>query len=448
MKKLILKFIGLAISFLLFNSHFANCQIQSDFGHEMPVHTSSTNPLRVLLVFAELTGSCPENGSIDWPAGSLPVDADQYFDANYSSNPTGYITKYFNDMSLGQYVVLGDFPNTVIQIPCSLTSNPQLARNAVVNELQSRYLSNTLTFQGGSSIQSFDNYGSSFHYGYKPPGQDFYIDEIIICFRNLSAQPCQTGNGCAYGTAHYNNVFSVGGIQYGIWSGCGFGTCGNKEQACTFILEEMFHDIYGSNNWHLGGGAGQHTFPFATNPWGLATQSAGYGSSNVVSAWDREFCAWTGWLDLNRTVRKGELVSAMLPSNIEYNTNLQIPTTPNSSTYILRDFVKYGDAIKLKLPHLNCQTPGDVKNQYLWVENHQRFNTDFDHSYWEQNSCKEPWSPGLYAYIQVGKDILYDHNSFTVEGLNINQPNALASWLFPLTAEGNYDYAYSSPFQD
>ncbi len=100
-------------------------------------------------------------------------------------------------MSLGQYVVLGDYPSTVVQIPCSVTNNPLQARNAVVSELQSRYLSNTLTFQGGSTIQSFDNYGSSFHFGYKAPVQDFYIDEIIICFRNLGAQPCQTGNSWA-----------------------------------------------------------------------------------------------------------------------------------------------------------------------------------------------------------------------------------------------------------
>ena len=135
-----------------------------------------------------------------------------------------------------------------------------------------------------------------------------------------------------------------------------------------FIQQEFFHAILGGNNWHLGKGAARHTFPFIAQSWGLGAQLAGACMSNVVSGWDRWFLGW------NNPPDKTNLISARDDNNLEQLSDLNIPSAPSVSTFVLRDFVATGDAVRIKLPHFNWQSLGDVKNQYLWLENHQLIN--------------------------------------------------------------------------
>lgn len=104
----------------------------------------------------------------------------------------------------------------------------------------------------------------------------------------------------------------------------------------------------------------------------------------------------------------------------------------------LRDHAMTGDAIRIQLPHIDWGTLGDIKNQYLWLENHQHLS-EFD-----QNavSCTD-WSTGIHAFIQVGKDITISNTQDDVypgySSSDYSKPNALGSYLFPMTAEGRYD---------
>lgn len=81
----------------------------TEHGFAVPVKDT----IKVMLIFAEVD-STPCGGSNNptnlWPDGSLPTDANDYFDAYVTDPgfPSGYITKYIHEASWGHYVVLGD----------------------------------------------------------------------------------------------------------------------------------------------------------------------------------------------------------------------------------------------------------------------------------------------------------------------------------------------------
>jgi hypothetical protein len=151
---------------------------------------------------------------------------------------------------------------------------------------------------------------------------------------------------------------------------------------------------------------------------------------------------WYGWKNNVGGAKKDSLMSSPTVTQEEVPTDFEISTTfPNGNEFILRDFVTYGDAIRIKLPYINWTATGDVKNQYLWIENHQKISS-YDKSAWEPSTCKESWSKGIYAYVQVGKDIKESTSASILYDEVPTNPNGLGSWLFPLTAEGNYDFKY------
>lgn len=91
-----------------------------------------------------------------------------------------------------------------------------------------------------------------------------------------------------------------------------------------------------------------------------------------------------------------------------------------SGTYILRDFVTTGDAIRIKLPYLTSES-STVYDQWLWLENHQMKTGKVD--------LNMSQAKGLYSYIQVGKD-------------NLSSFGGLAGYLYPVHPFGQYDFEY------
>jgi hypothetical protein len=391
--------------------------------------------LRVLLLFAEVDYSDPNcaglntypNASALWPAGSLPLDADNYFDHFLppGSQPQGYLTKYYYQGSLGQYVVLGDYYPHLISVPCSQVS--WSGHNAVISQLNSLGLPlqtkhvNPMT---GSpyGLDDFDLWGNE---GPGLPKSNFpngVVDAILIIWRN-NHNWC---GACGYG------LQSLGGNaplqtktvdQMGSYDGYD-----SSEPAFSITISEYFHALFGGNNWHTGSGAGSHTFPFvAVGSYGTTQGQV----SNTVAGYDRYHMGW-------KNPQKQFLLSALDTSGSEVPSDISVQSDPFGATFVLRDYYSTGDAVRIKLPHFNWQAAGDVKNQYLWLENHQR-SLLFDRSRMEAAPGKEPWAKGLYVQLQVGKDQKSGPDLYAWAD---NLPNALASWLLQYTAEGNYDYMY------
>lgn len=415
--------------FMLLSALLSHAAISQDskFGYQLP--TEGT--VRVLLVFAEIVqnGNCagaqynPSDPA--WLTGpAAPPNADNYLDPFVISNYNTHISRYYKESSLGELNVLGDYFDRTVQVPCNLFS--QLGNASAVQQLNTELMQNGITTtKHGLTIDDFDDYQWLNNGIYKPAGNpDGKIDATVIIWRNHPTYTCGSGLGIA-NVAINQSVYNKTSYMYGAWDGCPSNWANSYEN---FFIIEYFHSMFGGNNFHTGGGASNGTFMFDALGTYSTTAQAG-SSSQVANGWDRNFMGWKG----NRTYQ----ISALDQANTEVVSDITIATHPNTTFFVLRDYVTEGDAVRIKLPHLNWTTSGDNKNQYLWIENHQVGRTgsgEFDIN----KGCVQ-WAPGLYMYLQVGKDILSGTNLYN--GAE-STANSLKDWFFPMSAEGNYDYFY------
>ena len=85
-------------------------------------YLSPHGTIRILLLFVEIdydktAGKDPQlNGAEHWPKGHLPKWKDDVFDPQPAAAYLGQVTRYYHDMSLGQYTVLGDYIDTIITL--------------------------------------------------------------------------------------------------------------------------------------------------------------------------------------------------------------------------------------------------------------------------------------------------------------------------------------------
>ncbi len=454
-KLIIMKYIRFLIAVVLSLGSYSAGFSHGGTGVQLPVE----GEVRVLLVFAEMDcAPCaspdPNNPNIynachdphpGWPTGDVPPDAGDYFypsvaDITTANAPGGYITKYFYDMSMGEYKVVGDYYEDIITVDCNNATNVSSAATDVISQLNN--LPGSLVTKNGYPLSYFDAFGgegTSVH----TPGPNGVLDVVIIVFRNLPWWGGQTGYGVSswWGANHVID-------GYNMKMGAYFNAKSSGTGAMDFVIAEYFHGMYGSNNWHLGSGAGTHSFFTKTAAYGLANQG---GQTNVACGWDRQFTKWfspSGQYFTYAGIQafaKTMSISALDANGIEASSDISIETHPNGATFKLRDFIRYGDAIRIKLPHINWENIGDVKNQYLWIENHQKLSS-FDKGQFEGQGCHS-FGKGIRMYVEVGKDVVddfYDSNGQLVHRFNAssNEPNGLASWLWPLSAQGNYDLKY------
>jgi len=397
-------------------------QFSAEYGYDL----STEGTMRMLLVFAEVdcsTGSCNQNcitTNTQWNAGQLPPAADDWF--NHSSGtPTKHLTKYYDQASFGQYELLGDYFPEVVTVSCQ-----DLVGKGVQNVLDTLdQWPSAISTANSHDLYEFDlinNEGA--HGSLKYSASNDIIDCITIVWRNNAKYGCGAGNGHSHLGAG-STIKGKTAKMIGSWGDC---------SGDNFFLftAEYIHALYGGNNFHTGSGAAKWSFLTSARSFSTTAQSA--SQSNTFTGWDRHRL---GWYNPNHSL---DTISALDVNRQITVSDLTIENNPASQTYILRDFYKTGDAIRIKLPHIDWQSNGDVKNQYLWLENHQLLS-EFD----DNRGC-DKWVPGMYAYIQVGKDIKKGNTPgaiFPCSGSGCGpDPNGLGSFLFPLTAAGRHDFDY------
>ena len=126
-----------------------------------------------------------------------------------------------------------------------------------------------------------------------------------------------------------------------------------------------------------------------------------------------------------------ECISARDITNTQSVTS-DISKESGNRNFILRDFITYGDVVRIKLPYKDCTAS---PNQYIWLENHQVGNNnklDFL-QYSNMYSCRPAGSAGIYAYYQIGRDTLEGTGAQVWDDVNCDN-------LKIIPAEGYYDY--------
>lgn len=434
------------LSFIVYVGFLTSAPAQLAIRNGVTLPASDT--LWGLIVFAEVDysmGPCPNNltdpYTTNWArhldgTTSPPPMADKFFDQYIDGDLGGYITEYYHQASFGKYVIMGDYLPEVVSVPCNKIQPYGNGLHQVLSILKDKNPQDTTLYtQHGFPLNRFDQWTITKPGEPKVKKPDGKIDLIYIIWKNNRyIAGYNTGDNAGYG------VSPAPGIPFknmkGVNNVTSYLNAFSDNAGFHITVAEHLHGIFGGNNWHSGGGRGIHTFLATPYNYGVTAQLA--ATMQVVCGWDRWMMYW-------QNPKKKYLTSACDEYGNEINTeNFSQEDFPGGGTFLLRDFVTTGDAVRIKLPYINWTKKGDIKNQYLWLEYHA-MNTRYDQYYVEDcadnDNGKFPLgTPGLYAYIQVGKDQREGGNE--INSSSPADPNALASWLLPVTAEGNFDFTY------
>jgi hypothetical protein len=386
---------------------------------------------------------CAEPYAYDshWPAAlhegvnneAIPDNLLDFMDTSYvSGQQRGFITRSLGESSFDSLQLIGDF--------------------IIVNVKESRILAKRgLDIVPGSNLPDFDDsvafnrkqsyfkdaivevinqYGFSTVYGHNAIGDydyehnnTFYFTHLI--YRNISKSYGNLDIGSGNGNNDLENKQIKIGNSYYTMGRKGI-TVGGMGSA--IVTHEICHSLFGSDDFHTSGGnhrgLGNH-MPFFPLQGGYGLMGAASKSLVSCNGYERWRMHWKHPL-------APDYITARNVNNSAY-LNADITKEDGNAAFLLRDFVTYGDAVRIKLPYKDSDSS---TNQYIWLENHQvGLNRKLDYYRWsDEHPCRPPGMPGIYAYYQVGNDFL-SGSPFQLWAYN-DRDN-----LRIIPAEGYYDYS-------
>jgi hypothetical protein len=348
---------------------------------------------------------------------------------------------FFYESSLGNFICLGDF--VLIDIAQSKITPTNPGSNFSPQDVIRQAIKLINDNGGLKTVFGHDSIGD---YDFLSPGKaglpknlspNGKIDFVQVIFRN-TGRIIEDGKMVA---SYGNHNAGEGNVSEGlVCSNCKI-KIGNKyyendihsiqhlgwrdlvQPTKNIAAHEFAHMFLGGNEFHTSGGNHYGTWSACTfmglqGGWGII---GGYNSSLIsCNAYER----WRlGWTD-----------SVYNPQNYPisaYGNYSDVTREQGEQTFLMRDFVTTGDAIRIKLPYVDPS----ASNQYLWLENHQvgrNGKMDFM-NYSISAGCRDKGSPGIYAYIQVGRDVL-ESNNYSDVFVNNETDN-----LKVVSAKGNWD---------
>ena len=400
-----------------------------DLRSEYGWHLAPYGRLHVLVVFAEINfdsswtnlDPTPKGGNKPWPAGKLPLWKDDLFDPRPDlPNGKGYMTKYFDQASFGQFQVTGDYINKVITINLSEVRDRNnkvkvrepygngVFRQTVVNKVNEM---GTLQTASGGTEWDFDRWtmNTPGRKNISKPNKKY--DMVMLIWRNIHVANLSNNSGFAQ-KGSIGNLFGRGSDASAVFRASDY-------LPDVIMRHEFSHLLYGGNNFHTAsGGVGTRTFMSSAGGW--SNMSNGDCCSRTWNGWDRERMQWKN--PQNTYLLNARCANTKKDVNGELTYGQPIC---EGNTVILRDFATYGDVLKIKLPHI----PQGQKQQYLWLENHLLKDGVIDH---------DRLPAGLYGFIQAGKDERRGKGLYG--GTN--------AYTWPLVAAGNYDFEYNTGNQE
>ncbi|MDL2297379.1 hypothetical protein LJC68_09680, partial [Bacteroidales bacterium OttesenSCG-928-B11] len=366
-----------------------------------------------------------------WPAATseginhpVPDYIFDFMDTVYSPpNLQTGLTKVYGESSfdslrvIGGYIVVNVKESRVLDKGYFRYTTIASAAIDVINES-----GGLQTLNGRNSIRDYDYLGN---------GQIYYA---FVVFRNIRASygGFNSGSGIGSFSSLSYDKLKIGNDSY-YFSGKGamIGSNGpNFIGPNSIATHEMSHSLFGGNDFHTTGGnhrGSSDCMPFFTLQGGYGLMGASSSSLVSCNGYERWRMHW-------KNPQSPYYIAARNANNSVY-LNSDVSKESGNVSFLLRDFVTYGDAVRIKLPYKDSE---DASNQYIWLENHQVGNNGKqDYLYWSESDCRPAGKPGIYAYYQVGRDVLSGTGSqvwFKHERDNIK----------PIPAEGYYDYAFLS----
>lgn len=382
-------------------------------------YLSPHGTIRILLIFAEIEYDVnPANdpqpeGAAHWPKGELPVWKDDVFDPQPLAVPNAMVSRYYYDISLGQYTVLGDYIDQLITIRESDHASIRQAHGLSKIAVTEANKMDRFRTHHGLTVEDFDLWKRGGKAGMpKEAGPDdpHSFDHVMVILRN---------SGLTHGQGSVDPGSPGELFGYKADSQSRFG--GMNALPFEILKHEFNHLLLGGNNFHSGGGnAAQFPGHFISLQGGWSMMGASGSSLLTCSGWDRFRLGWfpeESQFNINARDAGGKPINGDLD-----------PIAGDTGIYVIRDFVTTGDALRIRMPFI----PEELHQQWLWIENHQgypRNGSPTDRFHYEDTRCVDGIEPGLFMVMQVAHE---DH-----EGANIYGGHA--DYLRPIPANGMYD---------
>lgn len=382
-------------------------------------HLSPHGMIRVLVLFAEIEydvnpAKDPASPTAEhWPKGRLPKWKDDVFDPQLRPMPQASVTRYYHDISLGRYEVLGDYVDQMLTLRESEYRSVGNAHGISALAVQEVNKMGALRTHSGLTVADFDLWKRGGKPGLpKATGADdpHSYDHVMVIVRNS-------------GLTHGQGSTDAGspGKLFGFESDSQSRFGGMNALPFEILKHEFNHMLFGGNNFHSGGGnAAQFTSYFLSLQGGHSMMGAAGSALLTCCAWDRDRLGWKpdgAPFRINARHTDGTIVNGDLD-----------PLKGDTGVFVLRDFVTSGDALRIRLPFLEEGT----YPQWLWLENHQgseRNGSPTDRFHWEGLDCIARVRPGITATIQVDREDRVGKDIF----------GGYADYLRPLPANGLYD---------
>ena len=379
-------------------------------------HYPPKGEIRIFMVFADIIDD-PFSGEIEgWPAGELPEYADSLLDRISSNNVQGWISRYFQEMSYGELSIVGDYYPYLIEF--QLEDMPHTS-GVVITKAVTEYLDalpgNDVVTRHGYYLVDFDTwkYNPYMSYCTATHVPDNGLDLLLIVWRRCSNLFPRRDGGCAYS---WSLPFSIKNLSHinGYIMSC-------QDRPWETLIHEFAHMLLGGNIYHTGGSGAGSEGHFLSNVGGYSILSSHNRNMWFCNGWDRWRLGW-------KYPGNNHYISARDSSGQELDADLVYGDSLEQSEFVLRPFEEFGDAIRIKLPHVKTLNP-NARNQYVWIENHQVPPSSVEQSMqWESR----PKPKGIRLNIQIGNDCL-DADLFS----------SRSNYLVPLSAFGNYDFYYN-----
>jgi len=332
---------------------------------------------------------------------AIPTYLSDFMDTGYNANHLhGTLTRIFGESSLDSLQMTGDF--VVVNVCESrVLADTHEPDKSFASDAQFGYARiikvaiDLINAKGG--LQTIYRHNRIEDYDYEHKHQFFFTNILI---RNITKNYGGLNKGSGIGSIPRYGI-KIGDSTYLLNKGtlqC-VGTDDISTNPTSVIIHEISHNLFGNNDFHASGGnhramAGAMTFLAIQGGYGLM----GAAASSLVSCngYERWRMHW-------KNPDAPDFISARDLSNSRYLLS-DISKDNGPQTFLLRDFVTYGDVIRIQLPY---KVSDAASNQYIWLENHQIGNNnklDFM-QYANTSNCRPYGKPGIYAYYQVGRDV-------------------------------------------
>jgi len=273
----------------------------------------TTGTIKVFIVFAQFKDdpNTSSGGSNGWAKNSYPSWANNFINSSTGgSYPWNNLSHYFNEMSNGDFQVIGDVYNSLV-----ITDN-DFDDYATIGEVNREVLLKVDPYVDFSEYDNLD--GNSF-------GSDGKVDFIYIIYRNVEKRNnmMKSGNGYYSGIAHLelSSTITTDGVQIvsNSWIGGGVqqrSGYNGRDYTMYTAAHELGHYLFGGG--HISG-AGNLV---------LMNNGPAWNASKGMMSWEREKL---GWINYTTKSTDGSVILS------DYMTADQVYKVPvnGSSEYFL-----------------------------------------------------------------------------------------------------------------